>query len=117
MVDLHLVERLLFETLGMDDESSLSNAAHLFFDIFFIVIVMGLGWKHWLVLSEDLLRKELSILAYLHESPIVESALPELTEVDGNLLLIVVDLLNVALLYLVPSQDMAVVSLDGGRGA
>jgi hypothetical protein len=50
------------------------------------------------------------------DAPVVEAALPELTEVDGYLGLVVLGRDYVSLVDLVPRQNRLVLSLDGGRG-
>ena len=109
------MEGLLSHSLGMYDESSLSDAANFFLNALFIIIVIFVisnMWEYWSWLSNDLKRHELSIFADRYKSPVIESALPELAKVDADLLLEVVDHLKITILNLVPGEKVLVVTLD-----
>lgn len=113
------MERVISHSLGMHNKSSLSNAANFFLNTLFIVVIKVIirGWEYWVWLTNNLEWLQLTIFGDGDESPVVETTFPELAEVDGNLLLDVVLLDNVALLKFVPGQKVSVVASDWRWGA
>ena len=104
----------------MNDESTLSNGSDLFFDGLLIIVIVSIvdrRGEYWVRLADNLEWLQLSVVTDIYESPVVETTLPELAEVDADLLLDVVLLHDVSWLELVPGEQMVVVSLDRRWGS
>ena len=120
VIDLDLMEGVFSHAPGVDDKSSLSDAAYFLLDALFVVVVVSVsacGWEHWVWLANDLQWLKLSVLTDGDESPIIETTFPELAEVKVDFHLDVVDLRDVPLLDLVPSQKVVVVAIDWRWGS
>jgi len=99
----------------MDNESALGNAANFLLEGLLIVVIISIVtgcWEHWVWFANDFEWLKLSIFTDGHESPVVETTFPELTKVNLNFLLNVIDGSDVPLLNFMPCQQMVVVSVD-----
>ena len=97
----------------MHNKPTLGNAANFLFYILFIVVILVFHMReHWLRLANNLQWLQFSILADSNQPPVVETALPELSEVDLDLLHNIILFNNVPVLNLVPRQQTLVESLD-----
>jgi len=120
MIDLNLVEGVIFHSSGMDNESTLGNASNFFLESLLIVVIISIVtgcWEHWVWFANDLKWLKLSIFTDGHESPVVETTFPELTKVKMNFLLNVIDGSDVPLLNFMPCQQMMVVSVNWRWGS
>ena len=109
VIDLVLVEGVVYDSFAVHDESTLSDSSNLLVVHLVVVIILVLCWEMWLSLGNNLKWLKLSISSDSHKPPVVESALPELAEVEVDLSLNVINAFYISLLNLVPRQEMSVV--------
>ena len=105
IINLDLVERVIFHTLSMYHKSTLGNAANLFISLFIWVIeITSNMWENWIGLANNLEWLKFSIVGDGNETPVVETTLPEFTEINGDLILSTILAGNVSLLNFVPCK-------------
>ena len=117
MVNLDLMEGVIFYSFGVNDESTLSNAANFIFDALLIVVIKAVvdwRWENWIWLADDLQWLELAFFGDGNKSPVVETTFPEFSEVDANLFLNIVFRNDITLLKLMPSEEMSIVTHNWG---
>ena len=111
IVYLHLMNSLILNTLCLDYVSSLGyhlvNIVRIIIKLILLVTerCRPLEWEsvhNWRFSQEN--RTQFSSFTHLHQSPIVETAFPKLTDVYENLRLFRVSGNNISLIYFMPGQ-------------
>jgi hypothetical protein len=114
------MEGVIFHSSGMDNESTLGNAADFLLESLLVVVIIRIVtgcWEHWVWFAYDFKWLKLAVFTDGHESPVVETTFPELTKVKVNFLLNVIDGSDVSLLNFMPRQQMVVVAVDWRWGS
>jgi|TARA_B110001450_G_C17576067_1_gene462882 hypothetical protein len=101
------MEGVLSHSSGMDNESSLGDATNFFLNTLLVVVIIGISassWENWVWLTDNFEGLEFTLLTDGNKSPIIETAFPELSKVNMNVHLDVIDFCDVSLFNLVPCQ-------------
>lgn len=109
------MEGMVSHSASVDDESALGNATDfLLYSLVIVIVLVGLYVRERRLRSpNDLQGLKLSILTDRDESPVVETAFPELTKVDLNIVHDLVFSNDVSWFNLMPRQQMEIVAGNG----
>jgi hypothetical protein len=97
----------------MHNKPTLCNATYFFLNILFVIVILVIDvWEHWIRLADNLHWLQFTIFTDGDETPIIKSAFPEFSKVDLDLLHDIILLNDIALLNLMPRQQVLILALD-----
>ena len=98
---------------GMHNEPTLCNTTNFLLNILLVIVILVFDvWENWLRFADNLHWLQLAIFADGYETPVIETALPEFSKVDLDLLHNIILLNDITLLNFMPRQQTLVLALN-----